>query len=177
MLQLSHAIVSRPVMSLRNGTQVGTALRPIINPNNLKIEGWHCQDRFSKKQLVLLSMEVRDILPQGIVVNDHEALSDPQDLVRLQDILKLKFELLGKPVVSASKKSIGKVSDYAVEMESLYILKLYVTPSLLKSFSAGPLVVDRNQIIEITSKKIIIQDPLQATPAEATTSATAPVAP
>lgn len=177
MLQLSQAIARRPVMSLRNSMQVGTALQPIINPNNLKIEGWYCQDRFSKKQLILLSMEVRDILPQGIVVNDHEALSDPQELVRLQDILKLKFELLGKLVVSASKKSIGKVSDYAVEMESLYILKLYVTPPLLKSFSAGPLVVDRNQIIEITSKKIVIQDPLQATPAEATNPATAAVAP
>jgi sporulation protein YlmC with PRC-barrel domain len=161
MLQLSKSLLNQPVMSLRIGSQVATALAPIINPNNLKIEGWYCQDRFSKDTLILLSQDVRDIIVQGIVVNDHENLSHPEDLIRLKDILDLQFELLSKPTFTDKGKRLGKVTDYAVESETLYIQKLYLSQPIIKSISGGTLSVDRNQIIEITDRKIVIQDPLQ----------------
>jgi uncharacterized protein YrrD len=166
MLQLSNAILNRPVMSLRTGTQVGLATTPIINPNNLKIEGFYCQDGGHRgHQLVLVAQDVRDILPQGIVVNDYDVLMEPDDLVRLRDVLTWRFELIGKQVVTDNKKKIGKVEDYALELESLYIQKLYVSQSIFKNFAGGNLGVDRNQIIEITEKQIVIHDPLQKIPA------------
>src|SRR5690242_7642928 len=84
MLQLSGSLTNRPIMSLRTGGQVAEALKPIINPNNLKIEGFYCQDRFSKDQLVLLTQDIRDVVAQGLIINDHDVLSDPSELVRLQ---------------------------------------------------------------------------------------------
>ena len=60
MLRLSESLVNRPVMSLRTGQQVVTAHEPIINPNNLKIEGFYCSDCFSKEELVLLYQDIRD---------------------------------------------------------------------------------------------------------------------
>lgn len=161
MLQLSDALLNRPVLSLRTGAQIATAVTPIINPNNLKIEGWYCQDRFSKETLVLLEQDVRDIIKQGIVVNDHDVLTEPDELVRLKEILDYEFELIGKPVVSANKKRVGKLNDYAVETETLYIQKIYVAQSIMKSFGSGALSVDRSQITQITNRKIVIQDPLQ----------------
>ncbi len=150
-------------MSLRTGGEIGIAYEPIINPNNLKIEAWFCQDRFSKEKLVLLSQDVRDIIPQGIVVNDHDVLTEPDDLIRLQKVLKLEFTLLGKPVYTDHKKKLGKVSDYAAEMPTLFIQKLYISQSIVKSLSGGNLSVDRNQIVEITNRKVIVKDPLQPT--------------
>ena len=173
MLQLSKALINRPVLSLRTGGVIATAVSPIINPNNLKIEGFYCHDCFHKEPLVLLTQDVRDTLPQGLVVNDHDVLVAPDELVRLKDILALKFELLNKPVVTVNKKRLGKINDYAADHESLYIQKLYVAQSLLKSLSSGQLSVDRNQIIEITNRHIVVQDPLQPTKAAA---ATVPVA-
>lgn len=158
MLQLSGSLIGVNVMSLRTGGPVGTSLTAIINPNNLKIEGFYCSDRFSKSRLVLLSQEIRDIISEGIVVNDHEAMSEPEDLVRFNKILALKFEVLGKKVVTTDKKQLGKVEDYAVDTSSMYIQKLYVTQSLVKNFKGGQLSVDRTQIVEITDKKIVIQD-------------------
>jgi sporulation protein YlmC with PRC-barrel domain len=161
MLQLSKSLFNQPVMSLRTGAQVATAVTPIINPNNLKIEGWYCQDRFSKRTLILLSQDIRDVIAQGLVINDHDNLSEAEELVRLKDILEIKFELLGKPAYTSNKKRIGKVTDFAVEAETLYIQKLYLSQPLVKSFSGGTLSVDRDQIIEITSRKVVIQDPLK----------------
>ena len=168
MLQLSQAFLNRPVLSLRTGTTIGNVTTPIINPNNLKIEGFYCTDRFDKKQRILLYQDIRDIMPQGFVVDDHEALSESHELVRLQEIIKLGFTLIGKPVVTVSKDKIGKVSDYATEIESMYIQKLYVSQPLLKSLTTGSLSIDRSQIMEITSRRIIIADLLQTAPVQAT---------
>ncbi|MDQ5972544.1 MAG: hypothetical protein QG553_703 [Patescibacteria group bacterium] len=170
MLQLSKTLMDRPVMSLRTGGRVATATAPIINPNNLKIEGWYCHDHFSKNTLVLLSQDVRDIIGQGLVINDHENLSEIEDLVRLKDVLDLNFELLGKPVVTINKKRYGKVSDFAVETETFYIQKIYVSQSIMRSLNGGNLGVDRSQIVEITHHKIVIQDPLKPVKASASTA-------
>lgn len=161
MLQLSATLINRPILSLRTGGTVGQTLQPIINPNNLKIEGFYCQDKFNKGTSVLLAQEIRDLIAQGIVVNDHDAMSDPEELVRLKDVLDLKFEILGKPVVTVSKERVGKVNDFAADGNTLYIQKIYVGQPILKSLSGGQLSVDRSQIVEITNRKIVIQDLLK----------------
>lgn len=127
-----------------------------------------CQDRVEKKkQLILLTQDIRDIIEQGIVVNDHEVLVVPEELVRLKDILKINFNLIGKPVITVSKSRLGKVSDYAADNTSLFIQKLYTSQSVLKSFSGGSLSIDRSQIVEITNRKIVVADLLKVKPAAA----------
>lgn len=154
-------------MSLRTGQQVAIAHVPIINPNNLKIEGFYCNDRFTKAQLVLLYQDIRDIIPQGFVIDDHDVLTPADELVRLKDVMQLDFTLIGKPVVTISKERVGKVSDYATELETMYIQKIYVSQSVFKSLAGGNLGVDRSQINEITDRKIIINELLKGTPAAA----------
>lgn len=158
MLALSQTIINRPIMSLRTGGQIATAERPIINPNNLKIEGFYVTDKFSGQQLILLAQDLRDVIDQGLVVNDHEALTEPDDLVRLKDVLDINFVLIGKPVQTISKQKVGKVNDFAIDSKSLYIQKLYVGQNLLKSLSGASLSVDRTQINEITNRRVIIND-------------------
>lgn len=172
MLQLSSALINKSVLSLRTGAPIATITAPIFNPNNLKIEGFYCQDRFDKKkELILLYQDIRDIMPDGYVVNDHEALAEPGELIRLKDILELNFELLGKQVVTVDKQKVGKVSDYATEMETMFVQKLYVAQSIFKSLSGGSLSIDRNQINEITPRRIIIDELVKNAPATARAAA------
>ena len=161
MLKLSANLLNQPVMSLRTGQQVATTTRAIINPNNLKIEGFYCLDRFKHNELVLLYQDIRDVISQGIVVNEHDVLAEPEDLVRLKDIMDLQFELLGKPVVTLSKQKLGKVTDFATEIETMYIQKIYASQGLLKGLTRGSIGIDRNQINETTDKKIIVNDLLE----------------
>lgn len=155
---------------------MATTTKPIINPNNLKVEGFYCQDGFEKKkQLVLLYQDIRDVVPQGIVVNDHDVLVPVSELIRLKEIIALNFELIGKPVVSVSKQKIGKVSDYATELSTMFVEKLYVGQSLIKNFSGGGLSIERSQIVEITNRKIVVQDPLQGIKATKAQPVAAPI--
>lgn len=167
MLQLSNTFANKNVMSLRTGTPVAQITRPIINPNNLKIEGFFCQDIYDKRELVLLYQDIRELLPQGFVIDDHDVLALPNELVRLEKLIKLNFQMIGMQVVTNSKEKIGKVSDYATEIETMYIQKIYVSQSVFKSLTGGQLSVDRNQIIEINNSRILINDPLQGTRASA----------
>lgn len=172
MLQLSTSLLSKAVLSLRTGTSVASIVAPVINPNNLKIEGFYCQDNIDKRELILLSQDIRDMLPNGYVVNDHDVLSEPEDLVRLREVLDLHFELIGKQVVTINKEKVGKVSDFAADTDTMFIQKIYVAQSILKNFTGGSLSIDRSQIQEITPRRIIINELMEKTPA----TATAPVA-
>ena len=167
MLQLSATLINKPVMSLRTGAEVGRVVSAIINPDNLKIEGFYCKDRFSNKLLVLMFQDIRELLPKGFIINDHDVLSEPADLVRLKDVLALNYELIGKSVVTTNKQKVGKVSDYAVEVETMYIQKLYATQSILKSFTGGNLSIDRSQVREVTDTKIVIYELEARSPAPA----------
>jgi sporulation protein YlmC with PRC-barrel domain len=158
MLQLSNKFINVPVMSLRTVGQIATAERPIINPNNLKIEGWYCTDQFSKETLILLSQDIREIIPQGFAVDDHEVLSHPEELLRLQKILELDFELIGKHVITNRKRRVGKVVDYATDVDALIIQKLYVSQPIYKNLAGGQLSIDRSQIIEITRKYVKVRE-------------------
>lgn len=158
MLKLSNNYTKKPILSLRNGGVIGTAVEPIINPNNLKIEGWYSENSYEKGTYILPASEVRESIAKGLVVNDHEALTHPDDMIRLKEVLKIEFELIGKNVVTESKKKLGKISDYAVEDTTYYIQKLYVDPPMVKSLTSEQKLIDRSQIVDITDKKIVVQD-------------------
>lgn len=161
MLQLSTSLLNKPVLSLRTGAEIATAYAPLINPNTLKIEAFYCSDRYNNETLLLLYQDIREFIGKGYVVNDHDVLASPSELVRFADIIHLNFQLAGKPVVTVSKEKVGKINDYAVEIETMFIQKLYVSQSLIKNFTGGSLSVDRSQIHEVTDKRVIIQDLLK----------------
>lgn len=165
MLQLSAALLNKNIMSLRTGQPIASITAAIFNPNNLKIEGFYCQDRYDKSELVLLYQDIREVLPMGYVVNDHEVLVDPTELVRLKEVLEINYELIGKPVQTIGKHKVGKVSDFATETETMYVQKLYVSQSIFKSLTGGSLSIDRTQINEITPKRIIINELTKTAPA------------
>lgn len=171
MLQLSKNLLGKSILSLRTGTPIATITGPIINPNNLKIEGFYCQDRFSKDELVLLCQDIREVLAQGYVVNDHAVLTEADELVRLRDTIELNFQLIGKQVETLAKEKVGKVSDYATETESMYIQKIYVSQSIMKSLTGGSLSIDRTQVNEVTPKRIIINELMNTAPVTAPASA------
>ncbi len=173
MLMTSGSLRNRPIMSLRSGTQVATAIEPIIDPHNLKILGWWCQAPKSKEQLVLLAEDVRERMPSGLAINDEDALSALTDLVRHHEILNIKFQLIDKPVKTKRQK-LGKVSDFTYD-DSMFVKKLYVSRSLVKVFtSEDVLMIDRSQILEVTDSYILVDEADAKETSKATVPAGAP---
>ncbi len=161
MIFLSNDYTNRAILSLRTGSKIGNALLPIINASNLKIDGWYATSLDSKETMVLPSLEVRDMIAKGIVVNDHDAITPIDDMVRMQAVINAEFSLIGTPIVSESGEKLGIVKDYAVDHKTLYIKKLYIGQSFLKSllnFTHPQLIIDRSQILDVTPEKIVVKD-------------------
>lgn len=156
MLKLSDALIDVPIMSIRTGGEVARTNGVIINPNNLKIEGFYCSDRFSDEQLILLPQDIREVVPRGIAVDDYEVLVSPEDLVRLKEVIAIDFQIIGKAAINERRKKLGKIVDYAVETGSLYVQKLYIAQSVIRNFSGGQLSIDRSQIIETSPNAIMV---------------------
>jgi sporulation protein YlmC with PRC-barrel domain len=170
MLLLSNDLVKKQILSLRSSSPIATIQGAIINPNNLKIEGFYCRDHYDKSLLVLLTQDIRETISGGYIVNDHDVLSHVEDLVRLKKIININFALIGKQVVTISKNRVGKVTDYSTELDSMFIQKLYVAQPVYKSLGGGNMIIDRTQINEITPKRIIINDIMGNVPAQARAS-------
>lgn len=162
MLKLSDALINVPIMSIRTGGEVARTEGVIVNPNNLKIEGFYCSDRFSDERLVLLPQDIREVVPRGIAIDDFEVLVSPEELVRLKEVIAIDFQIIGKAAITESRKKLGKIVDYAVETNSLYVQKLYVAQSVLRNFSGGQLSIDRSQVIETSPSAIMINSDTSA---------------
>jgi hypothetical protein len=157
MLKLSSNLQNLNVASLRTGGSVGLAQRPIINPHNLKIIGWWCRTPARQQSSVLLTEDIRDSVSDGLVINDEEDITAPEDLVRLKEVLDINYDLIGKPVKTKRSK-LGKVSDYSYN-EGMFIQKLYVERPMVKVFSMeDTLIIDRRQILEVTDHYILVND-------------------
>jgi len=153
---MSKSLYGRPVLSMRSEGHIGIAVEPIINPHNLKILGWWCKTAGGDRQ-VLLTESVREMAPDGIMVDDETSLSSPAELVRHREILDIKFQLPDK-LVKTKRHKLGKVSDYTFD-ESMFIQKLYVTRSLTKIFSSeDTLIISRDQVLEVTDHYILVED-------------------
>jgi sporulation protein YlmC with PRC-barrel domain len=172
MLRLSNAFFNRAILSLQTGGRVGFASDPLINPNNLKIEGWFAQSQLEKGEFILPVGEVRDFITKGIVVNDYTALTHPSDLIRLKQIVDIRFALLGKLVVTELGNRVGKVIDFAAD-DDFIIQKLYINPSLLKGLTNDQIMIDRQSILEINDKRITVRDPYEKVGAGAAVTANA----
>jgi len=158
MQKLSNAFIGLPIISLRTGAAIGKTIQPLINPNNLKIEAWYSSSIYTKHSVLVPIQEIREISRLGVAVNDHESLTEPDDLIRLQPVIKLQFNPIGKLVVTEGRKKIGKVEDYSVDIDSMYIVSLYVSQRSIRAFNSPQLTVNRLQIVEITDKRIVIKD-------------------
>ena len=157
MLYMSKSLFNRPVVSLRAGNQIATAGEPIINPHNLKILGWWCIPKGGRGRAVLLADDVRDVLNEGLAVNDDDVLSSAEDLVRHREVIDTKFQLLDK-TVRTKRRKLGKVSDFSYN-EGMFVQKLYVARPVTKIFSSqDTLLIDRTQILEVTDSYILVSD-------------------
>ncbi len=145
-------------MSLQSGSELGVAAEPIIDPRKLFIVAYYVSGPRILEQSVLHTQDVREFGPLGFIVDSADTVMTlDEDLVRLQEVIQLKFELLGKIVVDDTKKKLGKVVEYAVESEGFSIQKIHVSQSVMKNITSSNLIIHRTQIIEITDSKIIVK--------------------
>lgn len=145
-------------MSLQNGSKLGLAQRPIIDPRKLQIIAYYASGPRIHSASVLHTADIREFGPLGFIVNGADSIMElDEDLIRLKQVIDINFSLLGKMVVDEKKRRLGKVVEYIVETDGFFVQKIHVGQSVLKNLTSSNLIIHRSQIVELTDHHIVVK--------------------
>lgn len=160
MLVSATKLLGTPILSLEIGGAIGQIADVIIDPDTLKAIAFRLNGgivpRSGANYLDVSS--IREYSAYGMVIDTADELISPDDVVKLSDVLRLNFSLIGLKVESKRHHKLGKVIDYTVTSDDFTVQQIVVKRPAIKSFVDSELVIHRREIVEITDYKIIVKD-------------------
>ena len=165
MLLLATKIKKTPILSLQTGSQIALIGDAIVNPEDLSIIAYETdENQFSNERLLIRVADLRELSQLGFIIDSGEEFVKPEDVIKINDILKLNFKLEGLKVIDQDGNKVGTIIDYTISLANFSVQQLIVKRPLLKSLNVATLTIHRNQITEIDDEKIIIKSELESTP-------------
>jgi sporulation protein YlmC with PRC-barrel domain len=147
------------VISLQTGATVAQVTNLLVDPDKLEVLAYGCAgpDLPAKRSLLLIR-DIRQYAQGCLIVNELGDISDADDIVRLKDAVTAGFDPVGMPVVTESKHKLGKVQDYSVNIDTSKVQRLDVKQPLFRNFLVESLSIDRQDILDVTPKQIVVRD-------------------
>jgi uncharacterized protein YrrD len=162
MLIIGTRLLNTPVMSLQTGGRLAHTQKPIIDPSNLKIVAFEVEGQLLSERPALLRVaDIREMGKVGMIVNSNDEFIGLHDVIKIEKLYELGFNLIGMAVIDDLKQRLGKVEDYTVDTDSYVIQQLTVKRGFFKGLTDTGLLISRTQIIEINDNEIIVRSPTQ----------------
>lgn len=160
MLVAASRLTGTPILSMQATSQIASLGTPIVDPNTLKIIAFYLTGPLVDKSPanILDVKSVREYSRFGMVIDSIDELVEPDDVIKISEVLKLNFELSGLKVETKKGSKLGKVSDYTVTDDNFSVQQIIVKRPLIKSFVDPELTIPRKEIVEITDYKVIVKD-------------------
>ena len=160
MLVVGSKLIGMAVMSVHVGGEIARVKTPIVDPAGLRVIGYELTGPLLRgmKEQILLTDDVREYGRLGLIIDSRDELVAQEDVVRIDEVMKLNFDLVGLKVVTKKGQRLGKVSDYLLDTSDFLIAKIIVQRPIVKSLLDPELVIDRVEIIEIDDYKLVVKD-------------------
>lgn len=157
MILLGSTLSNSPIVSIQTGAIIGSAHRALIDPAKLTIEAYEVKGpRITKHPTYIRVADIREISDIGAIVDSEDELIQAGDVIKIDDLEKLNFNIIGMQVTDERGKKLGKIVDYTLDISSFYVQQLTVKRPLMKSLNDTELLIHRTQIIEINNKSIVV---------------------
>ena len=151
-------------MSLQTGARLATTKAAIIDPRNLFIIAFELEGSLlTEKPSFLVVNDIREIGTMGMIVDSSDEFVGLNDIIKLKEVYGFNFVLARLLVRDQKGRRVGKVSGFSVEPGSFMVRQLAVRRPILKSLTDTELLVDRNQIVEISNDTVVIKSENEAT--------------
>lgn len=157
MILSGSRLLSAPIMGLQTGSQLAMTKRAIIDPGTLEVLAYEVEGPLIHEKPGLVRVaDVREFSDIGLIIDSSDELITQGDVIKIDEIYKLGFELLAMPVVDEKHRKLGRINGYTIDTASFTIQQLSIKRPLLKSLNDTELLVHRSQISEINDKEIVI---------------------
>ena len=161
MLMNGSNLLNFPILSLHVGGPIARTARAVIDPANLKIIAYEIlpTDLLDEEAGdILETRDVREFANVGMIVDSGDVFINHGDVLKLDKILDLNFDLIGLKVETKKGTKLGKVVDYVVNTDNFSVLQFVVKRPAMKAFLDPELVISRKEIVEVNDYKIIVKD-------------------
>ena len=153
-------LIGAPILSIQAGGPIATIKNAIVDPDNLKILGFNLEGPLLNHTdaTILDVRSIREYSQLGMVIDNIEELVAPDDVIKIQKILELNFDLINLKVKTKKGTKLGHLVDYTVTSEDFVVQQIIVKRPLVKALVDPELTISRKEIVEITDYEVIIKD-------------------
>lgn len=160
MLVANSKLLGTPILSVQAGGPIGIISSSIIDPDTLKILAFRLSGPLIAKSdtNLLDTSSIREYSNFGVVIDSIEELIADDDVIKIQKVLELNFDLLGLKVRTKKGAKLGHITDFTVTSEDFVVQQIIVKRPIVKSLIDPELVISRKEIAEITDYEVIVKD-------------------
>lgn len=158
MYSLASSLKGQPIISLQTGQIIGWLIQPILDISNLEMVAFTCRVPHRSAAQIIVARDIRQFASDCLIVDDEDALSEPEDIVRLNTNLSNPYTPVGKRVFADTGRHLGTVEDYSLNVDTSRIQRIYVRQSFLRHWFSANLIIDRTQILDVTPERITVRD-------------------
>ena len=153
-------LIGVPILSIQAGGPIATIKNAIVDPDNLKILGFNLEGPLLNHTdaTILDVRSIREYSQLGMVIDNIEELVAPDDVIKIQKVLELNFDLINLKVKTKKGTKLGHLVDYTVTSEDFIVQQIIVKRPLVKALVDPELTISRKEIVEITDYEVIIKD-------------------
>ena len=127
MIILGSNLNRAPVVSLQTSTEIARTARAIIDPADLRVLAYIVTGSLLPADTQLLRIaDVRELSSLGFIVDSIDEFVAPSDVINLQKIYNLHFDLLGMRVVDERRQKLGKIIDFTIDTNDFLVQQLTV---------------------------------------------------
>lgn len=157
MLLAGSRLIDSPVMGLQTGSELARTKHPVIDPRTLEILAYEVDGPMLDQRPSLIRIaDVREFSNIGLIVDSSDEFVSPDDIIKLSEVYKLHFDVIGMTVIDEKKRKLGKVKSYTLDTNGFLIQQISVKRPLLKSLNDTELLIHRTQITEINNNAIVV---------------------
>lgn len=144
-------------MGLQTGSELARTSQPVIDPHTLEVLAYEVEGQLLDQHPSLLRIaDVREFSDIGIIVDSSDEFVSPDDIIKLGEIYRLHFDIMGMSVIDEKKHKLGKVNGYTLDTNGFMIQQISVKRPLFKSLNDTELLIHRTQITEINNEAIVV---------------------
>ncbi len=148
-----------PILSVQDSGRVATITKSIVDPDSLKIIAFRAFGAIGENGGNILDVNsIREYSNLGMVIDSRDEFVGDTDIIKIEKVLELNFDLEGLKVETKKGTKLGKIIDYTVTTDNFTVQQVIVKRPTLKSFLDPKLTIPRAEIIEVTDDKIIVKD-------------------
>ena len=149
-------LLGNKVQALEDGAYLGTIRTLIIDPKNGRLlAALVGKGNFGGRKFLPI-LDMIDFSLDKVYVKNEGVLLEPKDLVRANEILIKRIQVLRMKAFTKKGEYLGRVDDVLFDTNTGMIEKFYIGHNIFMNFFYRGIIVPKSRIEKITKKKVIV---------------------